>query len=333
MEAVMLLEVLDDHRHVQLRRHVRGAGGQCRIGRSVGCDLTVHDPFVAAEHVVLTLKEDGRVHVQDLGSRNGTYVDDRLIDPGFGRMIAGGELVIGRTRVRVRTADAKLEPERPLRRDLLLRHRTQLAVTGVVLCLAFAALLQWMYAPAQLAQRVLIAELAAAAALAVWVGTWALVSRLTVGAWRVRIHLSIAAFCLALWAWGYGLYSVGAFALQWRWLAPVMIGLAAVVAFVAAWLHLRNATHLRQLAAVLLAFGAPLLCGGLWWALDLQLDPRTVNRVEQGPRVYPPALRIAPSVDLNDYLADLAGLKRDASRNRQQSLLENPILDEEDAGR
>ncbi len=47
--------------------------------------------------------------------------------------------------MRVRTADAKLEPERPLRRDLLLRHRTVLAVSGVVLCLAFAALLQWTW--------------------------------------------------------------------------------------------------------------------------------------------------------------------------------------------
>jgi hypothetical protein len=35
-------------------------------------------------------------------------------------------------------------------------------------------------------------------------------------------------------------------------------------------------------------------------------------------------------VDLNDYLTDVASLKRDASRNRQQSLLENPVLDAED---
>jgi hypothetical protein len=109
-----------------------------------------------------------------------------------------------------------------------------------------------------------------------------------------------------------------------------MIALAAVVAFTAAWLHLRNATHLPQVSAVILALAVPLLCGGVWWVVDLQLDPRTVNRVELGPRVYPPALRLAPSVDLNDYLTDVAGLKRDASRNRQQSLLENPVLDAED---
>ena len=32
-------------------------------------------------------------------------------------------------------------------------------------------------------------------------------------------------------------------------------------------------------------------------------------------------------MDLNDYLTDAATLKREASRNRQQSLLETPVLD------
>jgi hypothetical protein len=68
----------------------------------------------------------------------------------------------------------------------------------------------------------------------------------------------------------------------------------------------------------------------VWWLVDLQLDPRTVNRVELGARVYPPALRLAPSVDLTDYLTDVADLKRDANRNRQASLIDAPILDEED---
>ncbi len=144
------------------------------------------------------------------------------------------------------------------------------------------------------------------------------------------MQLAIAAFCVGLWAWGYWVYSVAAFALQWRWLASVMIGLAGLVAFGATYLHLRHATHFRRLASLSLALFAPLLCGGVWWLVDLQLDPRTVNRVETGPRVYPPSLRLAPSMDSADYLTDIAGLKRDANRNRQQSLLENPILDAED---
>lgn len=328
MDAMMLVEVLDVHGHTQQRQRVGSAGGQCRIGRSLTCDMIIDDGFAAPEHTLLTLQGDGRVLVQDLGSRNGTRIDGRLVDRNDGQVIAGGELRIGKTRVRVRTAnEAPLEPERPFRRDPLRRHRTLLAVAGLLLCLAFAAFLQWTWAPERLAQQVLIAELLVVAGLAVWVGAWSLVSRLTVGAWQVRIHLAIAASCVALWVWGYWLYTVAAFALQWRWLGPFMVGLGALVALAAAYLHLRNATQFARLASLSLALLAPLFCGGVFWLVDLQIDPRTVNRVEHGARIFPPSLRLAPSMNPGDYLSDAEALKREANRNRQQSLLEAPVLD------
>jgi hypothetical protein len=327
MEPVMLVEVLDVHGHVQVRQRVLGAGGQCRLGRSLRCDVAVDDPYLAAEHVRLTLQQDGRVLVQDLHTRNGTCVDDHPVDPQTGRLIASGELTIGRTRVRVRTEEGQLPAERAFRKDLLRRHRTQLAVMGLLLCFTFAAFLQWIWAPGRLAQSILIAELVVVAALSLWVATWCLVSRLTAGAWQVRIHLAIAAVCVGLWMWGYWLYTVAAFALQWNWIGPFAVLLAALVALGAAYLHLRHATHLRPVVSLLLALVVPPLLGGVWWVVDQQVDPRTVNRMDAGPQIYPPALRLSPSMDLNDYLTDAASLKREASRNRQESLLETPVLD------
>lgn len=326
----MLLELLDDHGHVQLRQRIAGAGAVCRIGRSLACDVVVDDPFVAPEHALLTLREDGRVYVQDLATRNGIRIDGQLIDPDGGRIIAGGEVRVGRTRLRLRTAEAPLAPEQPFRRDFLRQHRTKLAVAGLLLCALFAAFLQWTLAPEQLAARVLIAELLALAGLAIWVAAWSLVARLTVGAWRVRIHLAIAALCVGLWAWGYWLYGMAAFATQWRWLGAVMVMLAGVVALLATALHLRHATNFGPLPSVVLAVLATLLCYGVWWLVELQVDPRTVNRVQLGARIYPPSLRVAPSMDAGDYFLDAAALKREANRNRQESLLENPILDVEE---
>jgi FHA domain len=327
MDAVMLVEVLDVHGHVQLRQRVNGIGGRCRIGRSLTCDVVIDDAHAAPEHALLTLQQDGRVLVQDLGTRNGTRLDGRRIEALDGQIIASGELRIGRTRVQVRTLEASLPPERLFRRDLLQRRRTLLAVLGMLMCLAFAAFLQWSDAPEHLAPRVLIAELAALCGLAVWVGLWSLVSRLTVGAWQVRIHLAIAACCVGLWVWGYWLYSLGAYALQWSWLSIVLVSAAAGVALAAAYLHLRNATHLQRPASLMLAMLAPLICSGVWWLVDLQIDPRTVNRVTLGPKVYPSLLRLAPSTDVDDYLSDVSALKRAANRGRQQSLLETPIFD------
>jgi hypothetical protein len=251
----------------------------------------------------LTLRADGRVHVQDLATRNGVRVDGQPIDPEGGRIVTDGELRVGRTRLRLRTAEVPLAPERPFRRDFLRRHRTVLAIAGLLLCAAFAAFLQWSQAPEQLAARMLIAELVA---------------------------LAIAAICVGLWAWGYWLYGMAAFALQWRWLDAAMVMLAGVVALLATWLHLRHATRFGRVPSVMLAVLATLLCYGVWWLVELQVDPRTVNRVQLGAPIYPPSLRVAPSMDAADYFADAVELKREANRNRQQSLLENPILDVED---
>jgi hypothetical protein len=327
MDAVMLVEVLDVHGHVQIRQRVAGAGGQIRIGRSLACDVVLDDAYAAAEHTLLTLQSDGRVLVQDLATTNGTRIDGHRVDALEGRTVAKGELRIGRTRVLLRTLEADVPPERRFSRDPLQPHRTLFAAAGMLLCLAFAAFLQWTYAPERLAPRVLIAELVALCGLAVWVGVWALVSRLTVGAWQLRIHVAIAAFCVGLWVWGYWLYLLLAYVMQWRGLWLVMASLAAVVALAAAWLHLNYATHIRRTAALSLAVLAPLLCSGVWWLADLQLDPRTVNRVALGARVYPAMLRVAPSTDLGDYLTDAATLKRAANRLRQESLLETPIYD------
>ncbi|HUG72209.1 MAG TPA: FHA domain-containing protein [Steroidobacteraceae bacterium] len=330
MEPVMLVEVVDDHGHVQQRQRVTGAGSQCRIGRSLACDLTLDDGFVAPEHTLLTLQQDGRVLVQDQGTRNGTQFDGVRIDAASGRLIAGGELLVGRSHVRVRTAEAQLAPEKLFRRDIRRRHRVSLAAAGVFLWVGFAAFTAWAQAPPQAAQDMVVAVLLAFAALAIWTGAWALVSRLTVGGWQLAIHLALAGICLALWGWGYWLYTLAAFAFQWRSLGPFTVALAGVVAFVVAWRHLRYATHLPRAAALSLAVLAPLLCGGVWWLVDLQVDQRTVNRVVQGARIHPPAVRVAPSMDLGDYLTDVAELKREANRNRQQSLLESPVLDEKD---
>ncbi len=328
MEPVMLVDVLDDHGSVQQRHRVAGAGGICRIGRSLACEIPVDDAFAAAEHTRLTLQPDGRVLVEDLGSRNGTRYERHLVNPAHGRLVDGGVLQVGRTRVRVRTSQLPLPGERLFRRDLLQRHRTLLACAGVLLCLLFAAFMAWTREPDKTGEAIIFAVLLAVLVLAIWAGTWTLVSRLTVGAWQLRIHLALASLCIALWGWGFWLYTVAAFAFQWRWLGVFTAVLAGAVSWLTAWRHLRYATRLHRAAALTLGVLAPLLSGGLWWLVDLQVDPRTVNRVEHGARILPPSVRVAPSVELGDYLTDVASLKREASRNRQQSLLAAPILDE-----
>ncbi|MFI7291686.1 FHA domain-containing protein [Streptomyces anulatus] len=50
-------------------------GGQIRIGRSADADVPLDDPDVSRLHCAVTVSDDGRVSVADLGSTNGTSLD------------------------------------------------------------------------------------------------------------------------------------------------------------------------------------------------------------------------------------------------------------------
>ena len=57
---------------------------RCLLGRSRRCDIVLEDPVVSSEHALLRWR-DGVWELQDLHSRNGTYVG--------GRLLAGGEKI------------------------------------------------------------------------------------------------------------------------------------------------------------------------------------------------------------------------------------------------
>lgn len=49
------------------------------IGRSPDCDLSMSDTFLSSRHARLA-NDDGDLSIEDLGSTNGTYVNQELVD-------------------------------------------------------------------------------------------------------------------------------------------------------------------------------------------------------------------------------------------------------------
>ncbi len=45
------------------------------IGRSAACDVVIDHPEVSGRHAILTITPDGRYEIQDIGSKNGVYVN------------------------------------------------------------------------------------------------------------------------------------------------------------------------------------------------------------------------------------------------------------------
>ncbi len=87
------------------------------IGRGEECDVVVPDPSVSRRHLELRVTEDGRVLLRDLGSTNGTWIEERRIAEG--ETSAGCWFAAGTTLLAVRhgVSLSSLEPSLASRPD------------------------------------------------------------------------------------------------------------------------------------------------------------------------------------------------------------------------
>ncbi|MET9589379.1 FHA domain-containing protein [Streptomyces sp. NPDC006516] len=76
-------------------------GGQIRIGRSAEADVPLDDPDVSRLHCAVTVSEDGRVSVADLGSTNGTSLDGTEVRDRPVRLVPGALLRLGESTLRL----------------------------------------------------------------------------------------------------------------------------------------------------------------------------------------------------------------------------------------
>jgi len=74
------------------------------LGRVQGCDLVVRDERASRRHAELWAEPDGSLRLRDLGSANGTYVENRRVQEA---VLSGGE------RIRIAGVDIGVEAERP----------------------------------------------------------------------------------------------------------------------------------------------------------------------------------------------------------------------------
>lgn len=326
----MLIEQTDPQGHRVLRQRFEGAGTEICVGRDLGCDIVVDDEHAAPKHALLTLLEDGRVNVRDFGTKNGTRVDGNRVPADTGAVIEQGEVIVGRTRLRIRTRHTPVGQERIFRREFVRRHRTILAAAGVTACIAYAGFSQWLDAPSSLTRNIAMAVLVTLGVIAAWTGMWALATKLNHGSWHLRIHLTIASIGLAIGVWGYWLAGVLAFTAQWSTVTRIGVAVVGATALAGLYLHLREATHYGRRIVLALACAAMLVIGAGAWIIAIGVDDGNVSRVELGPDVRLAARRVVPNRDIADYLAEVTKLQLAAGRERQKSLLDAPLADADD---
>jgi WD40 repeat protein len=116
------------------------------IGRATDCDLVLDDPSVSRRHCRLTRGAEGWL-VEDLGSANGTLVDDARADPVL-PVSATGALTVGEFRLTLATFAEPPPPPRPARSVpswtlTVLRHGLVLALVALTGLAGWTAAALW----------------------------------------------------------------------------------------------------------------------------------------------------------------------------------------------
>lgn len=85
-------------------------GNQLLIGRGEGCDLRPRNDNISRRHCVIRVT-DSQILIQDLGSKNGTYVNGKRVDGEEG-LKAGDTVAVGTIELEV-MIDSKVAEKRP----------------------------------------------------------------------------------------------------------------------------------------------------------------------------------------------------------------------------
>jgi len=309
------VEILSRHRDVVSR--VRIIGGEAIIGRGYDNDIIVDDPYVAARHLRISRDEAGHLVAEDLGTTNGIFLDG-----GKGpitRLVIDGEKAfrIGHTLLRVRTSDYAVEPERMVMAERgALSTAMVAAMTGIVF--GFIALRVWL---AQTGEPRLsnytTPLLTMAGVLLVWVGIWALVSRLLAGRSQFLRNLMIALVAVLVSLVYNEFAKYAAFGLTWP--VPIDYEYAATWSILAAACFL----HLHAISARGVWLKGTIVAVVLILAIGAQTLQRSeafsdLGRQTTARLFLPPAFRTVPLRTPDGFFTNVAGLKVDIDADRRQ---------------
>jgi hypothetical protein len=309
------VEILSRHHEIAARFRI--VGPEVRIGRGYDNDVIVDDPYVAAQHLRIFRDETGQLVAEDMGSTNGMFLDGGK--SRLARIIVDGKdpIRIGQTFLRVRELSHEVERERVARPERPTLPIALAAALGVVI-LGIYTLDVWLTQTSEPKISSYLTPLLSIASTAfVWVGAWALLSRIFSGRSRFLRNLLIAltgVFVLSLYD---EFARVAGFA--WTW------STASTYQYVVVWSILAAMCffHLREVGPARLFFKGALVLTMLATAIAVHTLQRSEAFSDSGRQnaarlLMPPALRGVPLRDESAFFGEIANLKAKLDGDRTQ---------------
>ncbi|MFN0300946.1 MAG: FHA domain-containing protein [Burkholderiales bacterium] len=317
----VVVEVLGGHDRVRARTRVALSEVKrtFTVGRGALADVILDDDFVAILHARIEVGEGGELKVSDLGTVNGVVVAGKRHRGAQNLALANGELQVGRTRLRIRTAAETLAPEKIDDEALgsALRNRAGIAALGGSLCMGLVAYSSWLGAPRDTASVMVIWLIAALGITGLWVTLWALLARVLQGEWRWVRHAMIFFWMTVAYLLIDSLLNVSWFALSLPHWEPRDTLIALVAISLTLYFHLATASALGRRRAFVAACLVPALAvGAVEWVRGRNLA-RDVNHIGIRNQIYPPAVRLRGAASLEDFFSDAVLLQSGADKKRK----------------
>jgi pSer/pThr/pTyr-binding forkhead associated (FHA) protein len=291
------------------------------IGRAVGCDIVLDDPYVAPRHATLG-EQDGGLQLVVGETVNGAWLGRRRVAAGERIALAGGDVVqVGGTRLRVRRPSDALAPERRWVPEASGSVRTVLLL--LLLFSAWNAGDLWLRDdPGGRVTDYLPVLIGGPIALAIWAAFWSVGSKLIRHRFDFWSHTRIALLATLAMSAAALLLPVLAFTSGWTWpsrIAPIAV---SATAWAAVGAHIGRLLPGRP--RVLTGVMASLFVVG--FGLFAFHHYETQERVF--PELYvatlaPPALRLAPTVSTARFIDEAKALK---------AVLESHVADDDRPG-
>jgi len=312
-EGAIWVEILS-RQHDVLSRH-RFTATPITVGRAYDNDIVVDDPHVAAHHLRIARSDEGVLVAEDLGSRNGLYLDRGRDRRSEVPLEGEHELRIGATLLRVRTAAYAVPAEQPVMRALRFWPAAIACIVGVFV---LAALDLWLGETVEpKAIHYFTPLLILVIVVCVWTTGWSVVTRVFTGHARFGLHFLIAAAGLL----AYSIYDqaaeIGAFAWSWTALATTSYVVAWLLLGALVFAHLLAVNRARRplklgIAVVLAAAGIAMQTLKQGEVRSNYGQPVTLNRLE------PPALRLVSPQREAAFFTDAAALRASLDKARTE---------------
>lgn len=309
MPTLGLIEAFDRHGALLARAPV--TRWPVTVGRALDCDLVLDDPCVAPRHLRIDRTEEAQrvVQVEVLETRNGVRLERK--HHGQGERFDwpdGTPIELGHTHVTLRLADAPIAPEQALPQFPWRTVGATAALMAMVVAAALAT--TWLESrdTLQYLKALPVLLLTTLAVVAAWSGMWAVANKMFAGRLQFWRHVRIAcAAALAVDAVTLVAH-LGAYAFSLESLSKFASVLGVLVLAGALYAHLatvlpRRRVGLAWTVAAVVVLGVPSWLGAQWLA-----NMRLSKTLYMGS-LFPPSLRVAPAVPVDQFLQEADSLR------------------------